>query len=326
MNRLHILIFSIVLLVVAGCNKEEFNGPTPVVTIYVANPDYDKTDINSPLLIEYTSGMTVNPGDKITFENNSAGDYVSIWTGDEGHDYTKYGTDEGENISGQTFEYVYETPGNYTITVVVTSAINKSEDVKQQTQQFQIQVTDSKAEMTEFSIDVPDIVVERDGDNYILTVPFGTDVTNLTPEFDAGFATVTVNGTVQESGVTANDFTQPLAYNLESQDGTNTSSFTVTINVVPGNTENWFTDFGFGSMPVTVTVNGNNINVVVPSDVDITSLKATFSSPDLATVTVNGEEQRNGRTRVDYTNPVTFVVTAQDGSIAEYIVTVTKSE
>ena len=236
--------------------------------------------------------------------------------------------DEGANVSDQLFEYTYSAPGTYTITCVSTSTINNSENVKQEILERTIEITDFRAILNSFQINVTGAEMETNGDSITITFPYGTNISNLTPVFDAGFATVTVDGEVQESGVSEVNFQDgvPVVYTVTSYDGSTSNDYIITINITPGNSENWLTDFGFGSMPIDKTVDGNTFYIVVPNDVDITSLKATFESPELATVTVDGVEQRNGRTPNDYTEPVIFVVTAQDGSVAEYTIIVTKAE
>lgn len=327
MYKINVLFLSAILLILVGCSKEEFNGPEANFKIWIENPNYVKTDPNSATLIEYEPGMTVLPGDKVTFENNSVADYISIWTGDEGHNYNNFGIDEGVNVSNELYEYQYSSPGSYNVTWITTSAINKSATVKREILESNIEITDNTAILNYYHIDIPESIVETEGNNIVITVPFGTDINNLIPEFDAGFATVTIEGEVQESGVSVVEFLDgvPVIYSLTSYDGSNSNEYTVTVNVIPGNSENWLTDFGFGAMPIDVIIDGNNFNITVPSEVDVTSLKATFNSPELATVTVNGVEQKNGRTPNDYTNPVTFIVTAQDGSVAEYVITVVKA-
>ncbi len=59
-------------------------------------------------------------------------------------------------------------------------------------------------------------------------VPKATDRSGLVPSFTAD-GTVSINGVVQQSGSTAVDFTQPVAYTVTSLDGLNTTTYTVVI-------------------------------------------------------------------------------------------------
>ncbi len=67
----------------------------------------------------------------------------------------------------------------------------------------------------------------------------------------------------------------------------------------------------------TVTVTGTNINVTVPFNTDVTSVAPTFTLPAGATASpASGVVQ-------DFSSPVTYTVTAADGTVVTYTVTVT---
>jgi len=57
------------------------------------------------------------------------------------------------------------------------------------------------------------------GTDISLELPWGTDRTSLIADFITTGVEVTVGGLVQQSGVTANDFTNPLVYLVEAEDG-----------------------------------------------------------------------------------------------------------
>ena len=81
------------------------------------------------------------------------------------------------------------------------------------------------ADNTELSSDVTGIISGTDID---LTVPYGTDVTALVASFATTGASVTVDGTEQTSGTTANDFSNPLTYRVTAADNT-WQDYTVTV-------------------------------------------------------------------------------------------------
>lgn len=63
-------------------------------------------------------------------------------------------------------------------------------------------------------------------------LPYGTDVTALKAVFEpAEFATVTIDGVEQVSGVTVNDFSEPITYTVTAEDGVTVVNYTVTVNV-----------------------------------------------------------------------------------------------
>lgn len=64
------------------------------------------------------------------------------------------------------------------------------------------------------------------------SLPFETDVSHLVAQFsNVPNSTVKVGSTVQQSGVTVNDFSSPLTYSVVAQDGQTTRDYTVMVNV-----------------------------------------------------------------------------------------------
>jgi hypothetical protein len=69
---------------------------------------------------------------------------------------------------------------------------------------------------------------------------------------------------------------------------------------------------------------GHTISVTVPHGTDVGALAATFTTTG-ASVHVGGVAQTSGTTANDFTSPVTYTVTAGNGSTQDYVVTVTVS-
>lgn len=65
------------------------------------------------------------------------------------------------------------------------------------------------------------------------------------------------------------------------------------------------------------------IGVILSTGTDITKLKARFRLSDGAKASVNGKTQESGKTENDFTAPVNYTITAEDGSTQIYIVQVT---
>ena len=74
--------------------------------------------------------------------------------------------------------------------------------------------------------------------------------------------------------------------------------------------------------PGIVNEGGHSISVAVPYGTDVNALVATFTTTG-ASVKVGGTTQTRGVTTNDFTSPVTYRVTAADGSPRDYVVTVT---
>lgn len=158
------------------------------------------------------------------------------------------------------------------------------------------------------------------------TVPFGTDVTALVAEFTTSGVSVEVGGVPQESGVTANDFTAPVAYSVIAQDDSS-YEYAVTVSIGPS-PENDITAFSFAAADNvgmstdavgTIEDGAQEIDVVVPLEADLTGLVATFSTNGQA-VEVAGNPQSSGETANDFSAPLTYTVTAEDATTRDYVV------
>jgi hypothetical protein len=163
-----------------------------------------------------------------------------------------------------------------------------------------------------------------DDTNITVTVPEGTDITNLVANFIAADGTVSVNGVAQVSGVTGNNFTDDVTYTLTASDST-TKDYIITV-IVPGAYN--ITSFSFtkavnpGLFEDAIgIIDGNNITVNVPERTDIRDLVATFTTTG-KTVSVNGFAQVSGFTRNNFTGHVTYTVTAKDATTKDYVITV----
>lgn len=67
----------------------------------------------------------------------------------------------------------------------------------------------------------------------------------------------------------------------------------------------------------------HTVSVEVPYGTDVTALVATFAVSDGASVKIDGIVQTSGTTPNNFTNPVTYTVTAEDGSKQNYTAAVT---
>jgi alpha-tubulin suppressor-like RCC1 family protein len=203
---------------------------------------------------------------------------------------------------------------DYTVTVTVAAA--------------------SSAEITAFGFRAvhnlglaADVVATINASTISATVPFGTDVTALQATFSATGVSVTVGGVAQVSDVTGNNFTSSVVYRVTAAD-TTTRDYTVIVTIAPSPAKN-LTSFAFLSANnpalsanVTATITGTAIAATVPFGTNVTALKATFATTGM-TVAVSGTTQVSGVTPNNFTSPVTYRVTAADGSTKDYVVTIT---
>ena len=304
MNRdriLYVFIPILSILIIWGCEKEDINKPRACFTVDVTE---------------------ANVGEPVTFSNCGEGKAFSIWTGDQYHSYANYGTDAGVKFDKTPWSYSYPEPGTFTVAMVATSYGNNGEDVFEDVDSLVVNITDNRAEFLEFGFRSPKVAGTIEGQDIFMEVPYGTDFTRLKATFKTSskFAVVTVDGVEQLTGKTANDFTNPVEFVITAQTGDKTT-YIAHVFAVP-DTAKELTSFSINR--ISGVFEENNIQVTMPpGDTDFTKLRAMFeTSSELAVVTVNGVVQVSDGSRNDFTDPVEYVVTAEDESTRTYTVTV----
>lgn len=167
----------------------------------------------------------------------------------------------------------------------------------------------SAKEITSFNVPEASGATIIDGTNISVFVPFGTAVTALVPSI-----AITGESVSPESGV-AQDFTEPVVYTVTAADGS-TQEYTVTA-VVQANTEKEITAFEFADLGAVGVIDGTDVSVTVPFGTDVTALVPTITVSEQATVSPESGAA------TDFTEPVVYTVTAGNGLVQEYTVTVT---
>jgi len=166
--------------------------------------------------------------------------------------------------------------------------------------------------------------IDKAAHTVALTVPYVTDLTALVSTFTlTEGATAKVGTTSQVSATTSNNFSSPVTYTLTSQDGTKTQDWVVTVNKVAPTQGKDIITFKFDGLTPAVTgvvVTGSKtISLEVPNNANVTALVPTITLSPNATVSPASGVAAN------FTSPVTFTVTAQDGTTQAWVVTVTKA-
>ena len=158
-----------------------------------------------------------------------------------------------------------------------------------------------------------------------IEVEYGTILTDLIATFTlSDGATATVGGEDQQSGITENDFTSPVIYVVTAEDGITVQDWEVIVSLAPS-TETDILTYSFPEQTNSAIIDpvSHTIIIEVEYGTILTELVATFVLSDGATATVGGVNQQSGTTANDFTNPVTYVVTAEDGvTTQDWLVTV----
>ena len=120
------------------------------------------------------------------------------------------------------------TPNNFSAPVTYTVVA-----ADQSTQAYVVTVTiaanPAKA-ITAFSFTTPAATGTITGTNIAVTVPYGTAVTGLIANFTTTGASIKVNGVVQTSGTTSNNFSAPVTYTVIAADQS-TQAYVVTVTI-----------------------------------------------------------------------------------------------
>ena len=149
------------------------------------------------------------------------------------------------------------------------------------------------------------------GTNVSITVPYSTNVEALAPTYvHTGASSTPVSGSTQ-------NFSMPQTYTITAGNAS-TANYTVTVTKALISAACDILSFTLGSYSSSIV--GTNVTLYVPPGTDVTNLSPTFTLSPFATAS-----PVSGSTR-DFTNPVSYVVTAENGSTTQtYSVTVAQT-
>ncbi|MDD2196437.1 MAG: DUF5018 domain-containing protein, partial [Bacteroidales bacterium] len=181
-----------------------------------------------------------------------------------------------------------------------------------------------EAEILTFMVDaqMAPATIDATAATVTLKVLNGTDLVTLTPTFTLSTgASATVGTVVQQSGVTIVDFTNPVVYTVEAESGA-TKDWTVTITEEAVSTKAEIITFSLTEQigPAVIDSEAKTVEISVAPGTDVTTLVPTITVSLGATINPLSDVAQ------DFTNAVTYTVTAQDGTTTKvWTVTVTAS-
>ena len=169
------------------------------------------------------------------------------------------------------------------------------------------------SQIISFNISVSTSTINNTNHTISITVPYGSNITSLAPTISISTA-----ASVSPASGTVIDFSNPVTYTVTAQDGTTTQSYVVTVTVAqnPAKTISTFYFNGLNPSVSGLVDEGNHtVTLGVQSGTDITAL--------IPTITITGASIiPNSGVATDFTNPVTYTVTASDGTTQVYVVRV----
>jgi len=171
-----------------------------------------------------------------------------------------------------------------------------------------------------------------------VAMPYGTNVNSLVASFLTTGSSVKVGSTLQQSGVTANDFSNPVTYTVIAADGS-WMPYAVTVGVAPGPSSAQITRFGLTDAtweggPAGGWIDESAKTITVFTDLGGYPPPFLGPGPSIAVaafaivgarVVVGSTVQVSGETQNDFTSPVIYTVIAQDGTTVSYTVYVTSA-
>ena len=163
-------------------------------------------------------------------------------------------------------------------------------------------------------------VIDNDNGTIYVTVPYGTNITNLTP-------TITHTGvSISPLSNAAQNFTNIIYYSVIAEDGS-INTYSVFIKVAPSGASNQkaITSFSFQNynpaVVATINESAKTISATVPYGSILTNLIATFTHTG-TDVIVNNVQQISGTTINDFSSSQNYTVIAENASSATYTVNV----
>jgi hypothetical protein len=301
--------------VTTGANTTNFTNPA---TYVVTAEDLTTKTYTVTVLVSQTNKSSEK--DILTYSINGVNGVIS------GNNITVT-LPSGTSLSNLTAVYTTSPNSSVTTGANTTNFTNPvtyvvtAEDLTTKTYTVTVlvsQTTKSSAkDILTYSINGVNGVIS--GNAITLTLPIGTSLTNLTAVY-----TTSPKSSVT-TGANTTNFTNPVTYVVTAEDLT-TKTYTVTVTVSSSN-QNTAADiltFGFTNPNVNGVISGTAIMVTVPYGTNIKSLVSSFTVSTGASVKVSGIVQNSGGSVIDYTAPISFAVTSQDGkTVKTYIVTVT---
>lgn len=215
----HYLLLSAIWLSLNSCKDDEVVSP-PQATL--------TSDKNSGLVgdTEFTFTITEVNADRVSLL--PYGDQ----TGDAGITIGSF--EDGVAV----VKFTYARPGTFNAIVRSNNHSGDGENIRNvDSNPVQIVITSDDKSITAFTFEKSTkTVIDQDAKTIVVTVPHGTDVINLKANFtSSAFSEVTVGGTAQTSGSTANNFSSPVSYTVSADDGTSVV-YTVSVEVTPAET------------------------------------------------------------------------------------------
>lgn len=183
--------------------------------------------------------------------------------------------------------------------------------------------SNNKAIVT-FTINGSSADINQDTGEMDITLPNGTNLSSLIPTWVTTGCNIAVNGKNQINGQSPQNFNSVVNYNVVACNNTQKPYFAHVVTM-PSESYNAVQNFGLNVNNAINygVISGTNINITVPSNIDLESITPLFSFIGNH-IAVNGIDQFSNLSSQNYTSPLTYIIYANDGTPENYTVNVSK--
>ena len=164
--------------------------------------------------------------------------------------------------------------------------------------------------------------VEASIQGSVITLPLDKydDLKSLIAVFEYNGKSITIDGVEQESGVTSNDYSQPLVFTVEAEDGSK-QQYTVEIALKDTGVLSAFRFLKKNNAFLTADVSSSigEESIIPLVTFSQSELIPTFTT-DAVKVLVGEVEQKSGMTKNDFSSPVVYQFIMRNGETFQYTV------
>lgn len=152
------------------------------------------------------------------------------------------------------------------------------------------------------------------GEEIVVAVPIEVDVTKLVVDFKAENARtiVQIGSVVQEAGITAQDFSEPVALKIKAEDkSTRTYLVKVEKKIALLSFGFYMADNPGLEEDYKAIIRGTKIDIQVPESINLTNLVARFTTTAGGSLKIGAVSQQSQVTMNNFKNPITYLFEAQ---------------
>ncbi|MEL6560203.1 MAG: T9SS type A sorting domain-containing protein [Bacteroidota bacterium] len=180
------------------------------------------------------------------------------------------------------------------------------------------------AEITQFGfeeVSINEITIDRNSRTISATVPAGTNLSALTANFTiTRGSSASIAGTAQLSGVTVNNFTNPVSYDITSVIG-EVKEWQVIVSSVAANINSFqLPEVAFSN--VSIDFENHEVLIYVPQNTDLNNLTPEFTISQNAVATIGTLVQESGVSKNNFSNPLIYTITSEIGEKVDWKVIV----